>query len=65
MDYLQFEKRCTRELDNMFYDQSNSRVKEMMTNEILRQRIALRKIWIAMGGFVPDHIKFTKPEESE
>jgi hypothetical protein len=49
MDYLMFEKRCTRKLDEMFYNEPDAHIKEMMRVEILRQRIALSEIWFAMG----------------
>lgn len=59
--YLEFEDKSTEYLETKFRNEIDLRVKEMMRNEILRQRIALRDIWLAMGNELPIGIAFSKP----
>ena len=57
-DYLDFEKRHTSKLDSLFYRELDPVIKEMLRQEILRQRVFLRDYWLAIGREVPSYLQF-------
>lgn len=61
--YIEFEKMITQTLEQQYRQEIDPVIKEMMRQEVLRQRMSARDIWVAMGHEVPDNIRFETPKE--